>query len=143
MLQVVALVLAVLSGFLGPAWDGPARLMTTAIGVVLLGAGLVLAGGAIRSLGPALTPLPKPRTDAALVQSGAYALVRHPIYGGGIVVVVAWGLLTASVATLVVAAAILVFLDVKSRREEAWLTERFPDYPAYRARTRRLLPWVY
>ena len=54
-LQVVALVLAVPSGLLGPAWDGPARVVSAALGVVLLGAGLVLAGGAIRSLGTALT----------------------------------------------------------------------------------------
>ena len=37
----------------------------------------------------------------------------------------------------------LVFFTLKSRREEAWLQERFDGYAAYRARTRRLIPWVY
>jgi protein-S-isoprenylcysteine O-methyltransferase Ste14 len=36
-----------------------------------------------------------------------------------------------------------VFFDLKSRREEIWLAEQFPDYAAYKARTRRLLPWLY
>jgi protein-S-isoprenylcysteine O-methyltransferase Ste14 len=32
---------------------------------------------------------------------------------------------------------------VKSRREEGWLTLRFPTYTAYRARTRRFIPFVW
>jgi protein-S-isoprenylcysteine O-methyltransferase Ste14 len=38
---------------------------------------------------------------------------------------------------------LLLFFDLKRRREEAWLEARFADYAAYRARTRRLIPWVY
>jgi protein-S-isoprenylcysteine O-methyltransferase Ste14 len=44
--------------------------------------------------------------------------------------------------TLAVAVVLLGFFELKSRREETWLEERFPDYPAYRARTRRLIPWI-
>jgi len=35
------------------------------------------------------------------------------------------------------------FFDLKSRREEIWLAEQFAEYGSYRARTRRLLPWLY
>jgi len=37
----------------------------------------------------------------------------------------------------------LGFFDLKSRREERWLEERYPGYAAYRARTRRLIPGLY
>jgi protein-S-isoprenylcysteine O-methyltransferase Ste14 len=34
--------------------------------------------------------------------------------------------------------------DLKSRREEAWLLERFPEYEEYRERTpHRFVPWLY
>ena len=41
------------------------------------------------------------------------------------------------------AGVLLVFFDLKSRREEVWLAEQFTDYEAYRSRTRKLVPWVY
>ena len=45
---------------------------------------------------------------------------------------------------LVPTALLAVLFDLKARREEAWLIERFPEYADYRARTpRRLLPWLY
>ena len=76
------------------------------------------------------------------MQTGVYARVRHPIYGGIVVAAFGWGLVTASIAALVMALVIWGFFVVKSMREEAWLVERFPDYPAYRATTRRLIPWI-
>ena len=48
------------------------------------------------------------------------------------------------VAPIIALAVVLLgFFDLKSRREERWLEERFPEYPAYRAQTRRLVPWLY
>lgn len=54
-----------------------------------------------------------------------------------------WGLVAASSLTLAGAILLAVFFDLKSRREEIWLVERYSDYAAYRSRTRRLLPWLY
>ena len=45
--------------------------------------------------------------------------------------------------TLIYAGVLLAFFDVKSRREERWLTEKFPDYAAYRTRVHKLIPFVY
>ena len=84
-----------------------------------------------------------PRRDAPLVESGAYRLARHPIYGGLVIGSVGWALVTASPLGLALAAILFAFFDLKSRREEAWLVDRFPAYDAYRRRTRRLIPFVY
>ncbi len=75
------------------------------------------------------------------MQTGVYGIVRHPIYGGVIIGSVGWGLLTASPVALATAVVLFAFFDLKSRREEAWLERRFPNYAAYRARTPRLIPW--
>jgi len=141
-IQFALLGAIVASGLLGPAWDGVARVVTTASGVALTVAGLALAAQGLRDLSDALTPLPYPRPEAGLVETGVYARVRHPIYGGLIVAAFGWGSLTASPVALLLAVALVGFFELKSRREEVWLVERFPGYPAYREQTRRLIPWL-
>ena len=112
------------------------------------GAVLILAGGAlflagIARLGPALTPLPYPKENAPLVQSGPFALVRHPIYAGALAASLGMALAMTGWLTFVYLAALFVLLDVKSRQEERWLVEKFPEYPAYQRRVRKLVPFVY
>ncbi len=141
-IQVVLLVAIAGSGLLGPAWSGPVRFATSIVGVGSVIGGLTLAGRGVRDLRDALTPLPYPRPDADLVVDGVYRLVRHPIYGGLVVAGMGWGLLTASPLALVLDGVLLGFFELKSRREELWLVQRFPGYVDYRARTRRLIPWI-
>ncbi len=144
LIQAILLGLAALTGFLGPWWSGALRLATSAVGVILMGGGMVFVIFGARHLlaRDALTALPFPRDEAAFVETGAYRVVRHPIYSGIISGAVGWGLFTASPAALGVAAALFAFLNLKSRREEAWLERRFPGYLAYQARTPRLIPWL-
>ena len=78
-----------------------------------------------------------------MAETGPYRWVRHPLYLGLIVA----GLGTASSRTSLVSLAatigLAIVLDLKRRREEAWLVERFPGYEAYRRRTKALIPFVY
>jgi len=142
LIQGILLVLVVASATVGPVWDGPVRVVGVVVGLGLMAIGGWLAIRGARDLGDALTPLPHPRDGSTLVQTGVYANIRHPIYGGIVLGSFGWGLCWASVATLVLAAILWAFFTIKSMREEAWLVERFPEYPAYRARTRRLIPWI-
>lgn len=142
-IQFLLLGLVALAGAAGPAWGGVAGVMTTAVGIALLGAGGVLALRGILDLRSALTPLPHPRDGAELVDTGAYRLVRHPIYGGIVVGALGYGLVTASPPAIAGAFLVLGFFRLKSGREEAWLEARYRDYAAYRARTRRMIPWLY
>ena len=109
--------------------------------LMILGGALLLAG--LVRLGRGLTPLPYPKDGATLIEKGPFALVRHPMYSGGLVLAFGWALFVRSWLTVGYALALFVFLDLKSRREERWLTERFPTYRGYQERVRRLIPFVY
>jgi protein-S-isoprenylcysteine O-methyltransferase Ste14 len=132
-----------LSGAAGPAWSGGPRVVGMALGGILICCGGILSLRGVLDLRESLTPFPKPLPGARLVESGAYRLVRHPIYGGLITGALGWGLLMASPLTILGAILLTGFFDLKSRREEVWLAEQFDGYAAYRSRTRRLLPWIY
>jgi protein-S-isoprenylcysteine O-methyltransferase Ste14 len=133
-----------LSALAGRSWSGGYAVAAYAAGGTLLALGLLLfAAGGLR-LGASLTPLPVPRSGATLKDSGPYTLVRHPIYGGGILIALGWAIVFATIAGLVLTLALAVLLDLKSRREELWLAEHYDGYEAYRQRTpRRFLPFLY
>jgi protein-S-isoprenylcysteine O-methyltransferase Ste14 len=127
-----------------PEWGSPYSQVATVAGIVLLLLGGALALGGLVRLGSNLTPLPYPRDCSNLVESGPYAFVRHPIYSGIFLGVVGWALFVHGWLTLVYAAIAFVFVDVKSRREEKWLLEKFGQpYADYRRRVHKLIPWVY
>jgi protein-S-isoprenylcysteine O-methyltransferase Ste14 len=94
-------------------------------------------------LGGGLTPLPYPKDGAELIQTGPFALVRHPMYGGGLVLALGWALYVRGWLTLLYVVVLFVFLDVKSRREEKWLSDKFSTYAAYKKRVRKLIPFIY
>jgi protein-S-isoprenylcysteine O-methyltransferase Ste14 len=125
-----------------PAW-GPAfiRLGSAAGGVLVLIGALVAGAGAL-SLGKNLTPLPHPKDGAEFVETGAYRFVRHPIYSGIIFMAFGFSLMLHSWLTVGYALLLFAFFEVKSRREERWLTGRFPGYAAYQRRVPRLLPSI-
>jgi protein-S-isoprenylcysteine O-methyltransferase Ste14 len=141
--QVLIFALIAYGAEWGGAWTGWPREATAAAGVLLMGCGGILAFRGLVDLGRNLTPFPAPLSRGRLVDCGAYSLVRHPIYGGLIIGAAGWGLGFASPLALAGAVLLAGFFDLKSRREEVWLVERYPDYPSYRARTHKMLPWVY
>jgi len=141
--QLVIFALLAAGAEWGGAWSGPPRALSVAAGVLLMGGGALLAFRGLVDLGRNLTPFPAPLSRGELIDCGAYALVRHPIYGGLIIGALGWGLALASPVAVAGAVLLAAFFDLKSRREEVWLAARYPDYSIYRARTRKMLPWVY
>ncbi|HSK47300.1 MAG TPA: isoprenylcysteine carboxylmethyltransferase family protein [Coriobacteriia bacterium] len=126
-----------------PTWAPPWTTIGTWLGLALMLPGAALSIGGVLKLGKNLTPLPYPKDNSELVEQGPYAIVRHPIYGGLILGAFGWGLYLHAWVTLGFAALLFVLFDIKSRREERWLIERFPEYSEYCRRVKKLLPWVY
>lgn len=113
------------------------------LGMVIGSVGLVISIFAAFNLGKNLTPLPCPKDDAQLVRTGLYRLVRHPIYFGVLVVALGWLLMYPYVFILIYVFMLLIFFDLKTKREEVWLLERFPDYLEYKNSVKKLIPWLY
>jgi protein-S-isoprenylcysteine O-methyltransferase Ste14 len=141
--QVILFAAIAAAGTLGPVVGGAVRLVGVVLGGLLILSGVVLSLRGVLDLRENLTPFPKPMDGARLVESGAYRLVRHPIYGGLILGACGWGFFTASPLAVVGAWTLAAFFNLKSRREEDWLAEAYEGYPEYKARTRRLIPWIY
>jgi protein-S-isoprenylcysteine O-methyltransferase Ste14 len=126
-----------------PPWPAVLVSVSSMTGIVLLALGGLVALFAALRLGSNLTPLPHPKEGATLVVNGMYRFVRHPIYFGVILMAIGFALAVQGWLTLVEAAGLALFLDIKSRREEVWLANHFPTYPAYQQRVRKLIPFLY
>ena len=120
-----------------------ARSLGALIGAPALLAAVVLVVPGSLQLGRNLTPLPKPKQTAVLMQHGAYGVVRHPLYSGLLAALLGGALITQRLSRLIVVPAAFAFFDAKARREEVWLVEKFPEYVAYRRKVRKLVPGLY
>lgn len=119
-------------------------LIVRAAGILMLLVGAVIAGLGVLHLGENLTPFPKPKDDAhILVQSGVYNLVRHPIYSGIAFGALGWTLWWGTLLGIALALLLWLWFDLKSRLEENWLIEKYPDYRTYQARVKKLIPFIY
>lgn len=141
-IQFVIIVGAALAMFFDGDIEGQPRLLQT-IGIVVGVVGAVVALGASRRLGPALTASPEPRSGGQLVTGGLYGWVRHPIYTGVILVMVGASIGTGSVWAVLISLVLMPFFVYKSGYEEGMLRARYPSYGAYADRVRwRLIPFV-
>jgi protein-S-isoprenylcysteine O-methyltransferase Ste14 len=123
-----------------PPWSG----ITAAVGGLIGGGGLVLCiAGTLRLGRRNLSPFPRPRPGAVFVENGVYAVVRHPIYGGLSLAALGWALAWRSPVTAGLSILLFLFFDIKSRREERWLRQTFPQYAVYAHRVKKLIPLVY
>ena len=139
-----ALLAAVLGlGLLAPGWPDGARWWLKGAAVLLVLAGALVIARAGRALGSGLTPFPRPADGAELVESGPYAVVRHPVYSAGLLIAVGLSLALSPWA-LLATAVLAVLWAMKASVEERFLRERYPGYGAYCERTRyRLVPYLY
>lgn len=142
-LQVLVLLLLPAAAVAGPEWpDAWDRALLAASAVVGLAGAFLFLGGALH-LGAQLTPFPKPVEGGSLRDTGLFALARHPIYGGVLLLSLAWSLATSPLC-LVPTAALAALFAAKSRREESWLVEHHPGYEEYRRRVRRrFIPYLW
>jgi protein-S-isoprenylcysteine O-methyltransferase Ste14 len=126
-----------------PKWPHGCILVSLIAGCLLVIGGVSLSLAGVLRLGPNLTPLPYPKDESTLVQNGPYGIVRHPIYAGFVLAGFGWGLIVHGWLTLLYSVILFAFFDVKSRKEELWLKEKFRDYPQFQKRVRKLVPWIY
>ncbi len=126
-----------------PAWPPGITGVTAVASKIVIGAGIVQFIWGLVALGNNLTPLPLPKNESVLVGKGPYRLVRHPIYGGIILMFLGFAIYVEGWLTLVYVLMLVVCFDLKSRREEKWLMEKYPDYRLYSLGKARFIPFIY
>jgi protein-S-isoprenylcysteine O-methyltransferase Ste14 len=110
------------------------------ISLLLLIVGIAFATSALLVLGRSISLLPEARR---LVTKGPYALVRHPLYLGEIIALAGIALQHLSIWALLFLGAVWAFQFQRMKYEEQVLSQSFPEYGDYMARTARLIPGLY
>ncbi len=114
------------------------------LGVLLYATGGVLRIWPVFVLGRRFSGLVAIQSGHSLVTTGIYGVIRHPSYLGALVFMLGGALVFRSGVGLLLTAAILVPLLARIASEEKLLQSQFgAEYDAYRARTWRLVPFVY
>jgi protein-S-isoprenylcysteine O-methyltransferase Ste14 len=112
--------------------------------VALVGAGLSFTWWARVYLGRLWSATIGRKAAHRLVDTGPYAVVRHPIYTGVIVAVIATALQRGTVQALAGAALLVASFYVKARMEETFLRGQLDPaaYDAYARRVPMLVPFL-
>jgi protein-S-isoprenylcysteine O-methyltransferase Ste14 len=111
------------------------------VGLTLGLAGAVLLIWASVVLGRFLLHEAAIREDHALVASGPYRFVRHPVYSGYLALLLGSGIAALNVCLLLLWPVSLLGILIQAASEEQLLGERFgQDYQRYVRRTGRLVP---
>ncbi len=122
---------------------GPSYSMTLdVVGLLLIVAGIAIAFWARFYLGRNWGMPMSHKENPELVTTGPYAYIRNPIYTGILLAMLGSGWVLG-VWWFLVAACALVYFLYASLQEEKIMTATFPAaYPAYKARTKMLIPWI-
>ena len=115
------------------------------IGVAALVAGSLLRRHCWRMLGASFTGDVRASGDQQIVTRGAYAVLRHPSYTGGIMMYVAIGLALGSwcSAALVAVASFATYSYRISVEERALLAAVGEPYRRFMSTRKRLIPFLY
>jgi protein-S-isoprenylcysteine O-methyltransferase Ste14 len=102
--------------------------------------GFLIVLVALFNLNKSLTAFPTPKSNSELITSGLYKYVRHPIYTGILLVVFGYSIYSASIPRLIISLLLLILFYFKTNYEEYKLSQKYPDYSAYKSRTGRFIP---
>jgi protein-S-isoprenylcysteine O-methyltransferase Ste14 len=113
------------------------------IGALLTALGLGFSVWARVHLGRNWSATVSVKQDHELIQSGPYALVRHPIYTGMLCGFLGTALALAQWRGVLALLIVFAALWRKLRLEERWMGETFGErYRRYRAHTAALIPYL-
>jgi protein-S-isoprenylcysteine O-methyltransferase Ste14 len=114
-----------------------------AIGFVLTLLGLSVAIWARLTLGTNWSGTVTFKENHELIQSGPYAVVRHPIYTGLLLMFLGTAFAIGTVGAFLSVPTLFLSFWIKSRQEEALMIDHFGEqYAAYRQRVRAIIPFV-
>lgn len=112
-------------------------------GVIILAAATVLYLNSIAYLGDNYSPCFDSHLPFRIVMRGPYKYIRHPLYLANILQGVGYILTSGSLWVLALAGYGIFRILKALFKEESYLSKTFTEYERYRAKTSRLIPFVY
>ena len=121
----------------------PSSIVINVVIIVFAVTGLIVALIARRTLADNWSRAVAFKEDHELITTGLYHYVRHPIYTGVLLMILATALFVGTLSAGIGFVIIVLGLWFKLRAEEELLTKHFPkEYSAYKDRTKALIPYV-
>ena len=121
----------------------PHSIVINVVIIVFAVTGLIVAMIARRTLAGNWSRAVAFKEDHELITTGLYHYVRHPIYTGVLLMILATALSVGTLSAGIGFVVIVLGLWFKLRAEEDLLTKHFPkEYLAYKDRTKALIPYV-
>jgi protein-S-isoprenylcysteine O-methyltransferase Ste14 len=110
------------------------------IGILLFVLGFILGISALFKFGT----IPSIREKSNLITTGAYRVVRHPIYSGTLISVLGWTILLKSIISIVYFPFLFLLYFLVTFVEERILIEQYGDkYLDYKKKvTKRFIPFI-
>ena len=123
----------------------PAMIVRALVVLALMLAAIWLFDSSSRTMGKNWSLVARTRSDHNLVQTGPFALVRHPIYVALFLFMCAMAIAYGHTRNLIVAVPIFALGTwLRIRHEERLLREMFgSEYDVYAARVKRFVPGVF
>lgn len=114
-----------------------------AAGMLALIAATLLYVRSLSYLGNNYSPCFDAHLPFRIVTDGPYRYIRHPLYLANILQGIGYILASGSLWVLLLAAYGTFGIIRAIIREESYLGKTFPEYEHYRAKTSRLIPFIY
>jgi protein-S-isoprenylcysteine O-methyltransferase Ste14 len=113
------------------------------VGIALVATGLAFAVWARWYLGTNWSSVVTLKEGHALVRTGPYRYVRHPIYSGLLLAVCGSAAVVGAGRGILALGLTIFALVYKSRVEEARMRDTFSEYDAYCRETAALIPFIF
>jgi protein-S-isoprenylcysteine O-methyltransferase Ste14 len=121
----------------------PATSFIAALGAFLVAAGLAFSVWARRHLGRNWSAEVVVKEGHALIRTGPYRRLRHPIYAGILLAFLGTAITIGEWRALLAFFLMLLSFGIKSRAEEHRMLETFPEYAQYRRESSAIIPFIW
>lgn len=113
------------------------------VGLCISALGMIFAAMARMGLGSNWSAKVTLKKDHDLIQTGAYAITRHPIYTGMFFGLAGAVIILGETRGLIALVLFFIAIEIKMAMEEKFMKAAFPAYENYSRKTRKLIPFLY
>jgi protein-S-isoprenylcysteine O-methyltransferase Ste14 len=126
----------------GVMWTTPPTIGWSMFLLVVLG--LAFTWTARLHLGPLWSSTAAPTEDHRIVDTGPYGIVRHPVYAGLLLAVIATAIERGRIESVAAALVLIAGVSLRAKLEERFLKRDLGDevYGSYRRRVPMLVPFA-